>query len=134
MLSLRIAIAVLFLLLLIADAKKPPKQVKKEEDLEAVTKGQLEDKLREQMESEVEKIEAAAKEAATDPRELKKQRDAVKKFEKDSVDFAKKAELAKQGFGEFSEERATMLHSLGRAVYKLGRYSEALKHSKGKIS
>lgn len=126
-------VAVLVLLSSLAfmtNAKKTPKQLKKDEDvLEASMGGLLEEMNRDLNEKRTEAAANAMKEP--DPKELKKQRDEMKKLEKEAIEYTAKADLAKEGFGEISEERATMLHSLGRAVYKLGRFTEALKHSRG---
>ena len=122
---LNIFLTLMFVLLalLVVDAKKVPKQVKKDEDVEIVT----------DVEAKLKELNDAAADNKAAAKEEKKRRDETKKLEKESTEFTRKAQLAKESFGDISEERATMLHSLGRAVYKLGRFDEALEHSKGDI-
>ena len=85
-----------------------------------------EDEIGEKLES---LNKAAEVEARASAKAEKKKADETKKLEKEVIAFEKKAELAKEGFGEDSDEYATMLHTLGRNVYKLGRYDEALKYA-----
>ena len=113
-------LVILFLIMWISQAVKTPKQKKRDEDVEVITRSDLDEKV-EEMNRRTNKEKG---------KEDKKQADEVKKLEADAKSFAKKAELAKEGFGEFSEERAKMIHSLGRTVYKLGKFAEALAHSK----
>ena len=112
--------ALVFLSVLeITHTKKVPRQVKDKDDVEIIAEDEIEEKLASMSIS-------ARRDAA---KAEKKKVDEIKKLEKDVVAFQKKAELAKEGFGENSEEYATMIHSLGRNVYKLERYDEALKYA-----
>ena len=109
----------LSLITVIVDAKKTPKQRKREEDVETLTEDQLEEKL-----ASMNKPDARSK-----AKEDKKKADERKKLEKDLISFEKKAELAKDGFGDSSEEYAKMIHSLGRVVYKLDRFEDAKRYA-----
>ena len=62
-------------------------------------------------------------------KEEKKKIEERKKLEKELISFEKKAELARDGFGDASEEYAKMIHSLGRVVYKLERYEDAKRYA-----
>ena len=118
MLFVCILLLLCFLIISI-DAKKTPKQNKREEDVEVLTEDQLEEKI-----ASMNKPDARSK-----AKEEKKKADERKKLEKELVSFEKKAELAKDGFGDASEEYAKMIHSLGRVVYKLERYDDAKRYA-----
>lgn len=109
----------------ICDGLTVPKQSKAAEDIETVTTNGLDEKLKE-MNTKL------TKDNTVTAKEEKKKNDDMKRLETEVTSFTKKAELAKEGFGQHSEERAKMLHSLGRSLYKLNRFSEALIHSQGK--
>ena len=74
-----------------AHAKKIPKQNIKNEDLvEELTNSDVEEKLKE-LNSKSSTTNTA------DPKDEKKQRDEIKKLEKDAFEFSRKADLAKEG-------------------------------------
>ena len=112
---LLVGVLLLIFCVVCCDAKKTPKQQKKQEDVEVLDENQLEEKL-----STMNKPDARSK-----AKDDKKKADERKKLEKELEAFEKKAELAKDGFGDTSDEYAKMIHALGRVVYKLGRYEDA---------
>ena len=131
---MRICLLVLFLSLfgIVLGNRRRPHQYQEEEEedvIEEVQSGneKMKHEYKDQLHAHINKLNKERKIKNDDDDLDDEQR---KKLEREEHLYQKALEKAVLEYGEMSEQKANALHKLGRVVYKLKKYNEALTISK----